>query len=158
QHNVLADHHRVEPGVLGLAGPAHQHRQVPGAGQGPVLAEDQAHPRTWQQLSSLGSGFARPPSGGPGSLPRANIAQHYRRGGRTPRNSQSPPSAVDRTSSLSVGCAPRPAGTGSGPATTWLRNRPSPSTSTSTTSPGWTGREPAGVPDSSTSPGYSVIV
>src|SRR6266480_6101238 len=75
-----------------------------------------------------------------------------------PRNSQSPPSAVDRTSSLSAGCAPRSPGTGSGPATTWLRSRPSPSTSTSTTSPGCTGREPAGVPDSSTSPGYSVMV
>src|SRR6516162_4389239 len=57
-----------------------------------------------------------------------------------PRNSQSPPSAVDRTSSLSAGCAPTSAGTGSGPATTWLRSRPRPSTSTSPTSPGWTGR------------------
>ena len=39
-----------------------------------------------------------------------------------------------------------------------LRSVPSPSTSTSTTSPGCTGREFAGVPDSSTSPGSSVIV
>src|SRR5262245_36152703 len=46
-----------------------------------------------------------------------------------------------------------PAGTAAGPATMWLVSLPSPSTSTSTTSPGWTGREFAGVPDSSTSPG-----
>ena len=75
-----------------------------------------------------------------------------------PRNSQSPPSAVETTSSLADGWAPKSAGTGTGPATTWLASRPSPSTSTSTTSPGWTGRELAGVPDSRTSPGSSVIV
>ena len=44
------------------------------------------------------------------------------------------------------------------PSTIVLRSVPSPSTSTSTTSPGSTGREFAGVPDSITSPGTSVIV
>ena len=40
-----------------------------------------------------------------------------------PRNSQSPPSAVDTTSSLSVGCAPSSAEAASGPATIGLTSR-----------------------------------
>ena len=75
-----------------------------------------------------------------------------------PRNSQSPPSAVETTSSLSVGCAPTSVRIGTGPVTMWFRNVPRPSTSTSTTSPGSTGRENAGVPEKSRSPGLSVIV
>ncbi|MER5320310.1 hypothetical protein [Streptosporangium roseum] len=62
------------------------------------------------------------------------------------------------TSSDSVGWAPQSSRTGAGPVTMWLVSLPRPSTSTSTTSPGWTGRELAGVPDSSTSPGLRVMV
>ena len=40
-----------------------------------------------------------------------------------PRNSQSPPSAVERTSSLSVGCAPTSSRIAVGPATTVLVKR-----------------------------------
>ena len=66
--------------------------------------------------------------------------------------------AVDTTSSLSDGWAPKSERTGSGPATMVLVNAPRPSTSTVTTSPGTTGRDPAGVPDSTRSPGTSVMV
>ena len=59
-----------------------------------------------------------------------------RSGLRMPRNSQSPPLAVERTSSLSVGWAPTSVRMGVGPSTMWLRSVPRPSTSTSTTSPG----------------------
>ena len=59
-----------------------------------------------------------------------------RSGLRMPRNSQSPPFAVERTSSLSVGWAPTSLRIGVGPSTMWLRRVPRPSTSTSTTSPG----------------------
>ncbi len=45
EHDVLADHHGVEPGVLSLACPPHQAGQVAAVGHGPVLAEDQAHSR-----------------------------------------------------------------------------------------------------------------
>src|SRR5690606_22659831 len=88
-------------------------------------------------------------SGGHRSPPQS------RRGGRTPRNSQSPPIAVDTTSSEEDGCAPTSSRIGVGPVTIRLVSAPSPSTSTVTTSPGCTGRELAGVPDRITSPGTS---
>src|SRR2546428_19094 len=78
-----------------------------------------------------------------------------RLGGRMPRNSQSPPSAVETTSSDSLGCPPTSSRTGTAPSTIVLRSVPRPSTSTSTTSPGFTGRELAGVPERITSPGSS---
>ena len=80
------------------------------------------------------------------------------RPGRMPRNSQSPPNAVEVTSSDELGCAPTSSRTGTSPSTIVFRSVPRPSTSTSTTSPGVTGREFAGVPDRITSPGSSVIV
>ncbi|MFI7133497.1 hypothetical protein ACIBQ1_48030 [Nonomuraea sp. NPDC050153] len=52
-----------------------------------------------------------------------------------PRNSQSPPNAVEIASSETLGCAPYSSGIGTGPATTWLHRVPKPSTPTSTTSP-----------------------
>ena len=62
QRDVLADHHRVEAGVLGLARPAHEPGQVPARGHGPVLAEDQAHPQV---------GHVTPPS-----VPHVPAADH----------------------------------------------------------------------------------
>ena len=66
--------------------------------------------------------------------------------------------AVDTTSSLPDGWAPTSELTGSGPATIVFVSAPRPSTSTVTTSPGTTGREPAGVPDNTRSPGTRVMV
>ena len=74
-------------------------------------------------------------NGKPGQSCRAQCVL-LRSGLRMPRNSQSPPLAVDRTSSLSVGWAPTSVRMGVGPSTMWLRSVPRPSTSTSTTSPG----------------------
>ena len=65
---------------------------------------------------------------------------------------------MERTSSDSLGWAPTSVRIGVGPVTMRLVSAPSPSTSTVTTSPGSTGRELAGVPDNSRSPGTSVIV
>ena len=48
------------------------------------------------------------------------------RGARTPRNSQSPPIAVESTSSLSLGCAPTSSRTGTDPSTTVLREHAEP--------------------------------
>jgi len=64
---------------------------------------------------------------------------------------------VDSTSSVSVICAPTSSLTGTGPSTMWLVSAPRPSTSTVTTSPGYTARLTAGVPDRITSPGTRVI-
>ena len=70
-----------------------------------------------------------------------------------PRNSQSPPNAVDTTSSDSLGWARRPRGSARCPRRSCCAACRAPRPSTSTTSPGCTGREFAGVPDRITSPG-----
>ena len=63
---------------------------------------------TYFAIGALGGFRAVGVRGYPPGRRSAPPGQHYFRGGRMPRSSQSPPSAVDRTSSLSVGCAPRP--------------------------------------------------
>ena len=73
------------------------------------------------------------------------------RGRRTPRNSQSPPSAVESTASELVGWAPKSSAVAVGPDTIWFCSVPRPSTDTVTTSPGLTGRLLAGVPVSTMS-------
>ncbi len=72
------------------------------------------------------------------TTPSPRTVEGYRsfEGVRMPRNSQSPPMAVETTSSLSVGCAPQSSRIGVGPWTIVLLRVPRPSTSTSTTSPG----------------------
>ncbi len=62
------------------------------------------------------------------------------------------------TSSDLLGWAPTSGLMAISPSVMVLVNAPNPSTSTVTTSPGSTGRDPAGVPDRITSPGRRVIV
>ena len=84
-------------------------------------------------LATAPSRPRRPASSGSAAAPGP-------RGARMPRSSQSPPRAVERTSSDSVGCAPTSSRTASVRSTMWLVSAPRPSTSTVTTSPGSTGR------------------
>ena len=41
EHDVLADHDRVDAGILGLDRDAHERAQIAGRGERPVLAEDE---------------------------------------------------------------------------------------------------------------------